>query len=177
MTGLDAFTEELDGPMYVVTAAAGDRRAGCLVGFASQCSIHPPRFVVWLSTANHTYRVARGASHLTVHLLREDQRELAERFGSLTGDSVDTFARTDWRPGTEGSPVLAEADTWFTGRVEGQIEGGDHVGFLLAPVAEGRPGTGRPGTGGPAGGRPGGRPRPGPLRYGDVRDVEPGHAP
>ncbi|MFD3807781.1 flavin reductase family protein [Streptomyces sp. NPDC058611] len=167
MPDLDAFTEELDGAMYVVTAAAGDRRAGCLVGFASQCSIHPPRFVVWLSTANHTYRVARGASHLTVHLLRKDQKALAERFGSLTGDRVDTFAGTDWRPGTEGSPVLAEADTWFTGRVEGQIEGGDHVGFLLAPVAEGRPDKGRPA----------GSPHPAPLQYGDVRDVEPGHAP
>lgn len=177
MTDLDAFNGELDGSMYVVTAAAGDRRAGCLVGFASQCSIHPPRFVVWLSTANHTYRVARDASHLTVHLLRTDQKGLAERFGSRTGDRVDTFAGTEWRPGTEGSPVLAEADTWFTGRVEGQIEGGDHVGFLLAPVAEGRPDEGRSAGDRRAGDRPAGDARSAPLRYGDVRDLEPGHAP
>ncbi|MFD3677299.1 flavin reductase family protein [Streptomyces sp. NPDC058613] len=162
MTELDAFTEGLDGPVYVVTAAAGGRRAGCLVGFASRCSIHPPRFVVWLSTANHTYRVAREASHLTVHLLRRDQAALAKLFGGRTGDRVDKFTRTPWRPGTEGSPVLAEADTWFTGRVEGQIEGGDHVGFLLAPVREGPPTEG---------------PLPALLRYSDVRDVEPGHAP
>ncbi|GAA2770776.1 hypothetical protein GCM10019017_11360 [Streptomyces showdoensis] len=69
MAEFSAFTEQLDSPMYVVTAASPGGRGGCLVGFASQCSIDPPRFVVWLSTANHTYRVARAAEHLTVHLL------------------------------------------------------------------------------------------------------------
>ncbi|WP_314252060.1 hypothetical protein [Streptomyces sp. DSM 40907] len=38
MTELDPFTDVLDGPVYVVTAASGGEREGCLVGFASQCS-------------------------------------------------------------------------------------------------------------------------------------------
>ncbi|MBT2448657.1 flavin reductase [Streptomyces sp. ISL-43] len=149
-----------DGPMYVVTAAAGGERAGCLVGFASQCSIHPPRFVVWLSVANHTYRVARGASYLTVHALGHGQRELAELFGGESGDRVDKFARVDWRQGGAGGPVLTEVRTWFTGRIEQRIEGGDHVGFLLAPAG---------GCGPPEG------TVPALLRYSDVRDLEPGH--
>ncbi|MFK0203286.1 flavin reductase [Streptomyces lavendulae] len=81
VTELDPFTDDLDGPVYVVTVAVGAERAGCLVGFASQCSIDRPRFIVWLSVANHTYRVARGAGYLTVHLLRRDDRALAELFG------------------------------------------------------------------------------------------------
>ena len=36
----------LDYPMFVVTTRAGDESAGCLVGFASQVSIRPPRFLV-----------------------------------------------------------------------------------------------------------------------------------
>ncbi|MFD9301535.1 flavin reductase family protein [Streptomyces sp. NPDC060048] len=150
-----------DGPMYVVTAAAGGERAGCLVGFASQCSIHPPRFVVWLSVANHTYRVARQASYLTVHALGRGQRDLAELFGGECGDRVDKFARVDWRPDGAGGPVLSGVRSWFTGRIEQRIEGGDHVGFLLAPT----------------GGR--GLPEDAAaelLRYGDVRDVEAGHS-
>ncbi|MCX4783472.1 flavin reductase family protein [Streptomyces sp. NBC_01264] len=160
MTRMDPFTDVLDGPMYVVTAAAGGVRAGCLVGFASQCSIHPPRFVVWLSTANHTYRVACEASYVTVHALLREQRALAELFGGETGDRVDKFARAAWRQGEAGSPVLTEVRTWFTGRVEGRIEGGDHVGFLLAPASQCKPSRGTP---------------PALLRYSDVRDLEPGH--
>lgn len=160
MAGFPGFTEALDGPMYVVTAASGTRRAGCLVGFASQCSIDPPRFVVWLSTANRTYRVARTADHLTVHLLHQDDRATADLFGGETGDDVDKFARAGWHEGEAGSPVLDGIPTWFTGRIEGRIEGGDHVGFLLAPVAEATPPT---------------RPPPPLLRYQDLRDLDPGH--
>ncbi|MBP2579900.1 flavin reductase (DIM6/NTAB) family NADH-FMN oxidoreductase RutF [Streptomyces sp. PvR006] len=160
MTDPDPFTDVLDGPMYVVTAASGGERAGCLVGFASQCSIAPPRFAVWLSVANHTYRVAREAEYLTVHLLHQDERPLAELFGGETGDRVDKFASVDWRPGEGGSPILGRLATWFTGRIEGRIEGGDHVGFLLAPVAVCPPTEGPP---------------PALLRHRDVRNLTPGH--
>ncbi|MFF5809727.1 flavin reductase [Streptomyces sp. NPDC012746] len=106
VTEIDPFTDNLDGPMYVVTVASGAERAGCLVGFASQCSIDPPRFTVWLSIANHTYRVARQAEYLTLHLLHRNDRALAELFGGETGDQVDKFARIGWRPGESGSPIL-----------------------------------------------------------------------
>src|SRR5438105_4058618 len=71
----NAFASQLEYPMYVVTAAAGGRRDGCLVGFATQCSIHPPRFLVCLSVKNRTFRIAETASVLAVHLVAEDLRE------------------------------------------------------------------------------------------------------
>lgn len=159
---LGAFTTALDGPMYVVTAAADGRRAGCLVGFASQCSIDPPRFAVWLSTANHTHAVARRARYLTVHLLRRDQQALARLFGGRTGDTVDKFARVDWRAGREGSPVLSDVADWFTGRIEAVVAGGDHEAFLLAPVDQSPPAH-VPDPPAP------------PLRFRDVRTIEAGH--
>ncbi|MFF4274264.1 flavin reductase family protein [Streptomyces sp. NPDC001536] len=135
MTDLDPFTDLLDYPMYVVTAEADGEKAGCLVGFASQCSIRPARFMVWLSRANRTYRVAERADRLTVHLLRRDQDRLARLFGGETGDHTDKFTEVSWHAGPGGSPVLDEAPAWFVGRVENRIDGGDHVGFLLAPEA------------------------------------------
>ncbi|WP_244291372.1 flavin reductase family protein [Streptomyces subrutilus] len=161
MGKLDAFTEVLDYPMYVVTTAAGDQRAGCLVGFASQCSIDPPRFMVWLSKANRTYRIARQASHLAVHTLRKDQKRTADLFGSRTGDDdVDKFADIAWRPSPHGaSPLLDDACAWFVGRIEELIDGGDHVGFLLSPVEQSPPGPTRPPL----------------LLLGDVQDLTPGH--
>jgi flavin reductase (DIM6/NTAB) family NADH-FMN oxidoreductase RutF len=124
---------ELDYPMYVVTAAAGADRAGCLVGFASQCSIDPARMMVWLSRRNRTYRVAQRTDTIIVHLLREGDHELAELFGGTTGDDVDKFDSLSWQPGPGGAPVLADCD-WFGGRVLSQVDGGDHVGFLVEPV-------------------------------------------
>ena len=68
-TAFDAVVKRLDDPLIVVTTASDDERAGCLVGFHTQCSIEPLRYAIWLSKANVTYRVGLFASHLAVHFL------------------------------------------------------------------------------------------------------------
>src|ERR1700704_1361448 len=99
-----------DTPMFVVTVFDGRERDGCLVGFATQCSIDPPRFLVCLSVKNRTTRIARNARTLVVHALRKGQRDLAERFGGTTGDDVDKFASVEWHEGRDGTPVLDGCD-------------------------------------------------------------------
>ena len=126
---------ELDYPMLIVTAAAGGERAGCLVGFATQTSISPPRFLVCLSEKNRTFRVAREAEALGVHFLSADSDDLAELFGGETGDDVDKFADVEWRPGPHGVPLLERCRNRFVGRVVERLPAGDHTAFLLEPVA------------------------------------------
>jgi flavin reductase (DIM6/NTAB) family NADH-FMN oxidoreductase RutF len=118
-----------------VTAANGRELGGCLIGFASQVSIHPPRFLACLSVKNRTYRLAGKADTLIVHPVPEHAEPLALLFGGETGDEVDKFARCEWSPGPGGAPVLAELEYWFAGRVLERIDFGDHVGFLLEPTA------------------------------------------
>src|SRR5690348_6276936 len=104
----DAFVDGLDYPMFVVTTAHGGERAGCLVGFTTQASIDPPRMLVCLSVANHTYQVARQAELLAVHVLDKNDHDLAELFGGRTGDEVDKFAKCRWTPGPDGVPLLED---------------------------------------------------------------------
>src|SRR5688500_14317880 len=108
---------ELDYPMFIVTAAAGGERSGCLIGFATQASIDPARFMICLSDKNRTYRVAQGTDVLGVHVVPADRDDLAELFGSLTGDEVDKFERCDWHDGPEGVPIVDGCPNWFAGRV------------------------------------------------------------
>jgi flavin reductase (DIM6/NTAB) family NADH-FMN oxidoreductase RutF len=151
----------LDYPLFVVTTAADGERSGCLIGFATQCSIHPPRFLACLSVKNHTFEVARRAEHLVVHVLHEDDEETAELFGGETGDDVDKFAHTSWHPGPGGAPILEAAEAWFAGRVLEVVDLGDHHGFVLEPVAadaeEAEPGD--------------------QLSFQQGKDIDPGHAP
>jgi flavin reductase (DIM6/NTAB) family NADH-FMN oxidoreductase RutF len=153
-----AFTAGLDYPMFVVTAAAGDDRDGCLVGFTSQVSIDPARFLVCLSEKNRTYRIARDAPVLAVHALSEGQLELARLFGGETGDETDKLARCTWSTGPGGSVTLDDAPAWFVGEVLDQVVLGDHIGFLLAPTAA------RGGTGGQE-----------LLSFSAAKSIEPGH--
>ncbi len=124
----------LDYPMFIVTVAARGERAGCLVGFATQCSINPPRFLVCLSDKNRTFRVARHADAMVVHLVPSEAHDLAELFGSETGDEIDKFARCEWSPRADGTPVLAGCRNWFAGRILARVPAGDHCAYLLDPL-------------------------------------------
>jgi flavin reductase (DIM6/NTAB) family NADH-FMN oxidoreductase RutF len=131
-----ALTAGLDVPMFVVTALADDdgERSGCLIGFATQTSIDPQRFLVCLSQANHTHGVALRASHLAVHWVPEDAMALAELFGGETGDDVDKLARSAWHEGPHGAALLDDAPNRFVGAVLWRRDVGDHSAFLLEPV-------------------------------------------
>jgi flavin reductase (DIM6/NTAB) family NADH-FMN oxidoreductase RutF len=150
---------ELDYPMFIVTAAADGELAGCLVGFATQCSIDPVRFIVCLSDKNRTFRVARAAPVLAVHVVPEGGEDLAQLFGSQTGDEVDKFARCSWTPGPEGVPVLQDCGNWFAGRIIDRRDVGDHWEFLLEPL-----------RGGDERGEDA-------FSFQEARWIEPGHAP
>ena len=126
---------DLDYPMFIVTARAGDEPLGCLVGFATQTSINPQRFLVCLSHSNRTYRRGRDAELLGVHCVPAGAEALAELFGGETGDEVDKFARAAWHEGPGGVPLLDDCQNWFVGRVLSRTDAGDHDAFLLEPVA------------------------------------------
>jgi flavin reductase (DIM6/NTAB) family NADH-FMN oxidoreductase RutF len=130
----EAVVASLDYPMFVVTTVADGELSGCLVGFATQSSIHPPRFLACLSVKNHTYRVAARAERLAVHVLHDHDHETAQLFGARTGDEVDKFALTPWHPGPGGVPILDAAKAWFGGPILEIVDLGDHHGFLLDPV-------------------------------------------
>jgi flavin reductase (DIM6/NTAB) family NADH-FMN oxidoreductase RutF len=129
----DAMMGTLDYPMFIVTVRQGDERGGCLIGFASQASIDPSRFLVCLSIRNRTYRLARHAERLAVHFVPAHADPLAQVFGGRTGDDVDKFADCAWEEGPHGIPILDECENWFVGRVLERSPLGDHVGFLLEP--------------------------------------------
>jgi flavin reductase (DIM6/NTAB) family NADH-FMN oxidoreductase RutF len=132
----DAIMASLAAPLVVVTAAEAHEKAGCLVGFHSQSGIEPLRYCVWLSKANHTYRVAVRSTHLAIHFLTSADLWLAERFGTLTGDRTDKFAGLAVRPGPGQVPVLEQCSHWLAAR-RGTLldEGGDHVCLITEPVA------------------------------------------
>ena len=148
----------VDAPLVVVTTVAQGERAGCLVGFHSQASIGPQRYCLWLSKANHTYRVALRATAFAVHFLAGDDLALAERFGTRSGEDTDKFAGLDLVHHEQGVPLLVDcAHRMLLERIALLDDGGDHVCVTARVRSSGCPG---PFT---------------PLRVGDAAHLDPGH--
>jgi flavin reductase (DIM6/NTAB) family NADH-FMN oxidoreductase RutF len=159
MHDFERLVASLDYPMFVVTAASGTERAGCLVGFTTQCSIDPPRYVVCLSERNRTTEIAQSSAILGVHLLRADDEPLARLFGEATGDDIDKFEQCSWRAGPYTTPILRGTD-WFVGKVRERTSVGDHILHVLDVVESGSEATDS-------------------VQFGSqaARELEPGHAP
>jgi flavin reductase (DIM6/NTAB) family NADH-FMN oxidoreductase RutF len=154
----DDLVAAVDPAMAVVTTDAAGERAGCLIGFHAQCSIEPPRYVVWLSKANHTYRVALHAQHFAVHFVAADQMDVARLFGTTSGDSTDKFAQCAWQPGADGLPVLDACPDHFVAKKIALLdEGSDHVCVVLEPTQAWSSGELRP------------------LRLSTAKELDPGH--
>jgi flavin reductase (DIM6/NTAB) family NADH-FMN oxidoreductase RutF len=132
--GFDELVGELDYPMFIVTTRSGEQLGGCLIGFATQCSIDPPRFLVCLSDKNRTTRLAQEADALAVHFVPSSAEDLAQLFGGQTGDEVDKFAECDWHEGPRGLPILDACDNWFAATIRARHPLGDHIAFLLDPI-------------------------------------------
>lgn len=148
----------LDTTLIVVTASTGEERGGCLVGFHVQSSIEPERYCVWLSKANHTYRIALRSSHLGIHFLTKDDLWLAERFGTRSGDVADKFAGLAVEPGPDDVPMIAACpNRMLVRRTTLLDDGGDHVCLTGDMVAIDGAGSFAP------------------LRLSDARDLEAGH--
>jgi flavin reductase (DIM6/NTAB) family NADH-FMN oxidoreductase RutF len=150
-------TGHLNYPMLLVTTLAAGERSGCLVGFSTQCSIHPPRFILCLSDKNHTTRVASGADALAVHFPPPEAIDLAELFGSETDDEIDKFSRCQWHTGPLGLPIIDACPRWFAGTILERHNLGDHIAFVLEPVEAHDEGAGEV------------------LMFRDVKDLKPGH--
>ena len=137
----DRLMASTDPPLIVVTTVAEDERAGCLVGFHAQSSIDPQHYCVWLSKANHTYRVALRAKHFAVHFLTAADLPVAERFGTLSGEDTDKFAGLDVDVDEHGVPlVLACPNRISLERIAMLDDGSDHVCLTTrVSSAEGRP--------------------------------------
>jgi flavin reductase (DIM6/NTAB) family NADH-FMN oxidoreductase RutF len=137
VVAFDDFVNSMDYPIFIVTTQSpvSGERAGCVVGFASQTSITPRRFLIGISRKNFTYQIACNATHLAVHLLPRSRLKIVRLFGEYTGDDIDKFSQCQWQDGPAAVPILAASPAWFVGAITERLDLGDHVGFLLEPIA------------------------------------------
>ncbi|MEU6703685.1 flavin reductase family protein [Streptomyces wuyuanensis] len=125
-----------------VVTAHGDRPVGFTATSLSSVAADPPLLSFGIGTASSSWQVVAEARHVGVHILSEDQRDLAATFARR---GADRFAPpTRWRTGPEGVPVLDGVLAWLVCRVVARVPAGDHRVVIAEAVAGDPEGSGRP---------------------------------
>ncbi|WP_030610690.1 flavin reductase family protein [Streptomyces sclerotialus] len=126
----------------VITAQGRRAPVGFTATSLTSVAAEPPLVSFGVGTGSSSWPVIAEAEYVGVHILGEDQEELAATFAR---SGADRFAApTSWRTGPQGVPVLDGVLAWLVGRVVARVPAGDHR-IVLAEVVVGDPtGHGRP---------------------------------
>ncbi|HSV80013.1 MAG TPA: flavin reductase family protein [Ramlibacter sp.] len=108
----------------VITAQAGEWRAGVTVNSFASLSLEPA-LVTWaIKKGSRSYPVFEQAGHFAVNILAKDQIELSRCFA---GSEDDKFAGIAWRTGLSGAPVLDDVLATLECDITARHDGGDHI--------------------------------------------------
>ena len=140
-TNAESIFAQVNRELWLVTAAAGDRRGGMVATFVSRASIVPelPRVVVGIAKHHFTWELIDSSAAFGLHLLGEEHVEWVWRFGLATGRERDKLEGLSTRLGSTGSPLLTEALAWLECRVEATLDTGDRTLFLAEVLEGGMP--------------------------------------
>lgn len=141
---IDSVLRLADREVWVITAAAGDKRGGLAATFVAQMSIDRQRPVLLIGLAlNHfTAELVAASGAFAAHLLRQDQSPLAWDFARDSGRQRDKLAGLSVQSTSSGPPILTDCLAWCDCRVTSRYAAGDRLFFWADVVAAGQPSAG-----------------------------------
>jgi flavin reductase (DIM6/NTAB) family NADH-FMN oxidoreductase RutF len=112
------------GVTIVTTRAADGSAIGLTANSFNSVSLSPP-LVLWsLALRAGSLQAFLQAKHYAIHVLSVEQKSLAERFASKSGNRFEDLPTT---PGLGGAPILAGCAAVFECNNRSQYPEGDHV--------------------------------------------------
>ena len=136
---IDRVLRLVDREVWIITAAAGQRRGGLTATWVTQASIDRQRPVLIAGIApNHfTATLVDESLAFAAHLLRADQAAVAFNFAQGSSRQRDKFAGLTTIARPSGPPILADCLAWCDCRVFSRHDTGDRL-FFWADVVEAR---------------------------------------
>lgn len=124
--------------MYVVTGRNGSDHVGATITWLTQSSFEPPLLVCGVRPDSSLHAGLDPGSNAIVHMLADDQKEIAQKFFTLAEVDESTTPTTINGLAFEATPagaLLADAGAWAVCEVRERIDcGGDHSLVVLEVV-------------------------------------------
>jgi flavin reductase (DIM6/NTAB) family NADH-FMN oxidoreductase RutF len=137
MNEVTALFRRLTYGVYVVGVADGDERDAFTAAWVMQTSFDPLLLALSINPEHASYPLLHAGGGFTVNVLKQNQQDLARRFGTRSGRDEDKLAGIRWRPGRTGAPILEDALAYFDCELSGEMGAGDHD-LTLGRVTDGR---------------------------------------
>ncbi|MBY6083895.1 flavin reductase family protein [Ruegeria arenilitoris] len=115
----------------VVTTSTSEGPSAITVNSFASVSLDPPLVLWCLAKESNRYGAFQAAQHYSIHVVAEDQQDLALRFAR---NGLD-FSHADWSPDHKGRPQLSQCLARFDCTLSARHEAGDHL-ILVGEVEQ-----------------------------------------
>ena len=113
----------------IVTIRAGEEVHGLTVSAFASVSPEPPLVAVVIDQRHRAWpMLEREEAVFAVSILREEQRELSDRFAWVKDE--DRFAKGRWGTAATGAPILQDALAWVDCRIHARHTAGTHTLYV-----------------------------------------------
>jgi flavin reductase (DIM6/NTAB) family NADH-FMN oxidoreductase RutF len=114
----------LTGVTVVATLQQDGEPRGFTANSFTSVSLDPPLVLICIAKTASSYPVFAAAEHFSVNVLAEAQADISSLFATK---SAEKFAKTNWRKGPAGSPILDSVVAWFDCQRHDMVDAGDHI--------------------------------------------------
>lgn len=122
-SSIAALFRTLTQGVYVIGVAHGEERNAFTAAWVMQVSFDPLLLALSINPNHSSYRLLKESGAFSVNVLKQDQLDLAARFGDPARE--DRLAEGEWTFARLGLPVLREALAWFACEVQNECPAGD----------------------------------------------------
>lgn len=118
--------------VYIVTAAMDGKYSGQIANTVFQVTSEPPAVTVCINKQNLTHDFISSSKSLAVSVLSESvPMATIGLFGFKTGRDVDKFAKTNYKIGITGAPVVLDFSiAYFELKITQAVDCGTHTLFV-----------------------------------------------
>jgi flavin reductase (DIM6/NTAB) family NADH-FMN oxidoreductase RutF len=125
-------------PIVLVSAQHEGVKNVMTAAWSAPASFDPPLIQIAIGTTRFTHDLIMKSKEFVLNVVAEDQMELAEFCGNISGREVDKFRerKIPFRPGRKvGAPVILGCVAHIECRVRSYFLAGDHTVFVGETVA------------------------------------------
>jgi 3-hydroxy-9,10-secoandrosta-1,3,5(10)-triene-9,17-dione monooxygenase reductase component len=125
----------------VITAVYEGQPVGMACQSFASLSLEPAYISFCPALTSTTYPKIQAAGKFVVNILADDQGDLCR---AMARSGTDKFAGVDWKPGTNGAPLLHGVIAHIECTIAHELPGGDHTIVIGEVTALDTPHPGEP---------------------------------
>jgi flavin reductase (DIM6/NTAB) family NADH-FMN oxidoreductase RutF len=129
---MPSYSSQFPDPIALVTVKSGDKVNVMTAGWTSPVSSNPPILMVSIAPQRFTHDLVLESREFGLSILADDQKNLSELAGTLSGKKVDKMLRPEFEfveAEKIGAPLVAGARAWFECSLDSHQTVGDHTVF------------------------------------------------